>query len=195
MGTILENADNFKKQGNEAFAQRTKEGYKNAQAFYTKGLEQNPEDVALHGTLYVNRALVHLKLGNHGWAVKDCLSALALVDRHDDENSSTNATERAQTPSDLFVLKAFLRLAEGLRHLERFAEAKKALETGLRYDPAHDVLQQELKKTIQLMEADEQKKAALAESTRQETASRTRLTQLIKVAFLLFKPHNTVAQG
>ncbi|KAK0645657.1 hypothetical protein B0T16DRAFT_351540, partial [Cercophora newfieldiana] len=144
-GTPLENATNFKEQGNECF--RAKK-WADAKEFYNKGIALlaaedkrrststpsasasalNPEDTpdeeisaqhALLETLHGNRAACHLELRNYRSCTTDCASALRL------------------NPSNL---KALYRSARALLALDKLPLALDACAHGLQLDPSNAAL-------------------------------------------------------
>lgn len=112
-GTPEENAANFKDQGNEAF-KSGRAGYKDALIFYTKGIDQRPNDALLMAQLYNNRAAVQLAIKNYGYAVKDA----ALSISYDQSN-----------------VKAFWRASKASLALEKCAEAETFCKKGLELFP------------------------------------------------------------
>lgn len=117
-GTPEENATNFKEQGNEAF-KSGRPGYKDALIFYTKGIDQKPNDALLLAQLYNNRAAVHLALKNFGFAARDA----ALSISKDQSN-----------------VKAFWRAAKASLALEKIPEAEKFCGKGLELFPENSDL-------------------------------------------------------
>lgn len=117
-GTAEENAANFKDQGNEAF-KRGRPGYQDALVFYTKGIDQKPNDPLLIAQLYNNRAAVHLALKNFGFAARD--AALSIS-------------------SDQSNVKAFWRAAKASLALEKIPEAIKFCSKGLEIFPENSDL-------------------------------------------------------
>ena len=117
-GTPEENATNFKEQGNEAF-KSGRPGYKDALIFYTKGIDQKPNDALLLAQLYNNRAAVHLALKNFGFAARDA----ALSISKDQSN-----------------VKAFWRAAKASLALEKIPEAETFCGKGLELFPENSDL-------------------------------------------------------
>jgi len=142
-GTPLENAANFKEQGNDSFRARR---WTDAKEFYTKGValltaeerrrangevkedddseDQVRQQRALLEQLHVNRAACHLELRNYRSCTLDCAAALRL------------------NPSNV---KAFYRSARALLAVDKIAEADDACARGLELDannkPLRDVAQ------------------------------------------------------
>ncbi|KAK0627516.1 hypothetical protein B0T14DRAFT_403390, partial [Immersiella caudata] len=133
-GTPLENATNFKEQGNECF--RAKK-WADAKEFYTKGIvlltaedkrrassPPTPEDAhqeisaqhSLLETLHGNRAACHLELRNYRSCTADCASALRL------------------NPSNV---KALYRSARALLAVDKLPLATDAVTHGLTLDPTN----------------------------------------------------------
>ena len=117
-GTPDECATNFKDQGNEAFKRGTT-GYQDALTFYTKGIDQRPEDALLFAQLYSNRAAVHLALKNYGFAARDA----ALAISHNSEN-----------------IKAYWRASKAALFLEKIDEAETFCRKGLDVAPENSDL-------------------------------------------------------
>lgn len=118
-GTPEENATNFKEQGNEAF-KRGPSGYQDALIFYTKGINEKPNNPFFLAQLYNNRAAVHLALKNFGFAARDAAFSLSQ-----DENSN---------------VKAFFRAAKASLALEKISEAEKFCQRGLQVFPGNSDL-------------------------------------------------------
>lgn len=87
--TPYQQALNFKHQGNECFLLGTP-AYKDALAFYTRGLEVRCGDKALEAILHCNRAAVLLGLGRWSEAFGDARMALSL----DPETTKVKAHRR-----------------------------------------------------------------------------------------------------
>ena len=117
-GTPEENATNFKEQGNDAF-KRGRPGYQDALAFYTKGIDQKPNDPLLLAQIYNNRAAVHLALKNFGFAARDAAYSIS---------------------SDKSNVKAFWRAAKASLALEKVSEAEKFCQKGLDIFPENSDL-------------------------------------------------------
>ena len=112
-GTPEENAANFKDQGNEAF-KIGRSGYKDALVFYTKGINQGPDDVLLMAQLYNNRSAVQLAVKNYGFAVRDAVLSISL---------------------DQSNVKAFWRASKASLALLKCAEAETFCKKGLELFP------------------------------------------------------------
>lgn len=112
-GTPEENATNFKDQGNEAF-KSGRSGYKDAIVYYTKGIDQHPNDALLKAQLYNNRSAVHLALKNYGYAVKDAALSISF---------------------DQSNVKAFWRASKGSLALGKCSEAETFCRKGLELFP------------------------------------------------------------
>jgi len=146
-GTPLENATNFKEQGNECFRRKK---WADAKEFYSKGISllaaeekrratasttattarpaspdpnDAPEEIqgqlALLEQLYGNRAACHLELRNFRSCTLDCASALRLNPRN---------------------VKALYRSAKALLALDKIAEADDACAHGLAIDASNTAL-------------------------------------------------------
>ncbi|KAK0744145.1 hypothetical protein B0T18DRAFT_416677 [Schizothecium vesticola] len=144
-GTPLENATNFKEQGNECFRAKR---WADAKEFYTKGIAvllssdlkrknaatppssqdttptptptpESTEELTLLESLYVNRAATHLSLRNHRSTTLDCAAALRL------------------NPANL---KALYRSARALLLTDRLPAARDACERGLALSPTNPPL-------------------------------------------------------
>lgn len=69
--------DEAKEKGNAAF----KAGkHEEAITHYTEGIEQDPFNKNIVGTLYANRAAANLKLKRHKEAISDCDKAIEIND-------------------------------------------------------------------------------------------------------------------
>ncbi|OIW31620.1 TPR-like protein, partial [Coniochaeta ligniaria NRRL 30616] len=144
-GTPLENATNFKEQGNECFKGKK---WADAKEFYSKGIaivvteerrrakglpsvqtethegsSDEPEEVErerrLLEVMYVNRAACHLELGNYRSCTADCAGAIRL----NPEN-----------------VKAYYRSAKALLALGKVEEAEDACVRGLAVDEGNVAL-------------------------------------------------------
>lgn len=104
-------ATNFKNQGNEQF--KTKQ-YKSAIEFYTKGIAVKCDVATINGPLYMNRAACNLELRNYRRCINDC--------KHGLENDPTN-------------VKAYYRMAKAFFAIEKYEEAKQALEFSFNIQP------------------------------------------------------------
>ena len=82
-----------------------------AAEWYTQGLEVGCAERAVNAALYVNRATVHIQLGNYGRALQD---ARRCLERWDDA-----------------YVKAYQRAAYAAMRLSRYAEAMRWCEAGL----------------------------------------------------------------
>jgi tetratricopeptide (TPR) repeat protein len=125
-GTPEENATNFKEQGNEAF-KSGRSGYQDALVFYTKGIDQKPNDPLLRAQLYNNRSAVHLALKNFGFAARDAAMSIS---------------------SDQSNVKAFWRAAKASLALEKISESEAFCQKGLKVFPENSDLSN-LSKEIQ----------------------------------------------
>jgi hypothetical protein len=139
-GTPLENASNFKEQGNECFKAKK---WVDAKEFYGKGIaiivaeerrrakgeppkeesSDNPAEVkneqAMLEQLFVNRAACHLELKNYRSCTLDCAGALKLNPKN---------------------VKAFYRSGKALLALDKIEEAEDACQRGLAVDPNNGAL-------------------------------------------------------
>ncbi|KAF8211486.1 hypothetical protein K438DRAFT_1569148 [Mycena galopus ATCC 62051] len=109
-GSPDEVAKNFKEQGNDYFKGKR---YREAQGFYTQGIDAKPTDVVLQEALLCNRAACNLELKNNGSVLRDCSKALTL-------NPKSS--------------KAFYRSALALIALERADEALDCCDRCLTFD-------------------------------------------------------------
>lgn len=136
-GTPLENAANFKEQGNESFRAKR---WADAKEFYAKGVailtaeerrrrnstedgdgdgKEAQQERALLEQLHVNRAACHLELANYRSCTADCAAALRL------------------NPANV---KALYRSGRALLAVDRVAEADDACARGLALDSANPAL-------------------------------------------------------
>ena len=152
-GTRLENAENFREQGNE-FARARK--WADGKEHYTKGLaalrverkdgdvgeaEENGKETALKAVLLVNRALCHLELRTS--ARFDCHAALlsgALLIRDLGNYRSCTLDCRAALEIDPQNTKAYYRSAAAFLALDKLDEATAACEAGLLVDASNAAL-------------------------------------------------------
>ncbi|KAK2070271.1 hypothetical protein P8C59_004781 [Phyllachora maydis] len=130
-GTPLENAANFKEQGNECFRDKK---FADAREFYAKGIavlvadeqasssssSSSSQQRALLEQLYVNRAACQLELANYRSCTADCAGALRL------------------NPANV---KALYRSGRALLALGKTLEADDACARALDVDPANAALQ------------------------------------------------------
>ena len=117
-GEPHEIAGNFKNQGNDCYKAKQ---YKNAEIYYTKGIDDDCNDNALNAALYLNRAACNLELKNYRRCIEDCKKVLIL----DDKN-----------------IKACFRAAKALFLVERYDESKQLLNYGLSIDSSNTSLLQ-----------------------------------------------------
>jgi tetratricopeptide (TPR) repeat protein len=176
-GTPLENATNFKEQGNECFAGRK---WADAKEFYSKGIaivateerrrakgmpsvqtethegsSDEPDEVErerrLLEVMYVNRAACHLELGNYRSCTADCAGAIRLNERN---------------------VKAYYRSARALLALGKVEEADDACARGLTVDGENAALKKLagdiIKKTKEVEERRRKEEARLAKERREE---------------------------
>ena len=126
-------AENFKHQGNACFA-AGKAKYKDAIAFYTKGIECKIEDELLGSILHSNRAAVNLELSmsmsicivltlswveNYRSVLYDCARAIKMNHKN---------------------IKAYFRSAKALLALDKVDEAIDCCQKGLLLDPTNTSL-------------------------------------------------------
>lgn len=181
-GTPLENAANFKGQGNECFAAR---GWGDAKEFYGKGIailaqeerrrakglpsaqtethegsSDEPDEVererGLLEVMYVNRAACHLELGNFRSCTADCAGAIRLNPRN---------------------VKAYYRSARALLALGKVEEADDACARGVAVDEGNAALKKLAGEII--------KKAAEVEQKRrkeEERLARVRREEMVLAA-------------
>ncbi|KAI9592878.1 hypothetical protein BDF19DRAFT_450452 [Syncephalis fuscata] len=117
-GTPEENAENFKKHGNDCF-RGGKSRYLDAIQYYTRALDEKCDDTALNVACYINRAACNLELGNYRRVLNDCAKAITL---------------------DPKCVKAYYRSAKACRLLEKIKEALDACNRGLEIDPDNATL-------------------------------------------------------
>eukprot|EP00873_Tetraselmis_striata_P040434 jgi/Tetstr1/460698/TSEL_000554.t1 len=115
--TPEERALNYKTQGNKKLAvakdSKNKLYYREAVAFYTKGLAEECADAKLNAVLYSNRAQVQLTLGNNAKALVDALEAVKLDDTS---------------------IKSYFRGAQAALRAERWEQCEQLCEAGLARD-------------------------------------------------------------
>lgn len=121
-GTPTEVAENFKNQGNDAYATKM---YKDAIEFYTKAIGANAGNV-INEACYANRAACHLALQNYGSTIRDCSSVLKI------------------NPSNI---KALYRSGKAFLALEKIDEALAVVKhaLGIKQDAAVLALQEEIR--------------------------------------------------
>lgn len=139
-------ATNFKNQGNDCFKAKQ---YKNAEIYYTKGLDVNCKVDAINVALYVNRAACNLELKNYRRCIEDCKKALLI---------------------DAMNVKAAYRAGKALFAVERYDEAKQILEFGLHIDANNKVIADCMGK-IKEKEAQIAKAAERREAIKKEKAA------------------------
>ena len=120
-GTPVEIATNFKNQGNEIVQARQKQHYQHAIQYYARALEQNCGDDTVDCACFLNRARVHLELGNHRSTITDCQRALKLMDT----SNQANQLEHLR-------VKAWFRFTKALLMLDKFTEAQKCINGALK---------------------------------------------------------------
>ncbi|KAH3678519.1 hypothetical protein WICMUC_001536 [Wickerhamomyces mucosus] len=103
-------ATNFKNQGNGQFKIKL---FKNAVEYYDKGLAVKCDVSSINAALYLNRAACNLELKNYRRCINDCKESLKL--------DPTN-------------IKAYFRMAKAFFTLEKFDEAKQALDFSFKFD-------------------------------------------------------------
>ena len=150
-------ATNFKNQGNDCYKAKD---YKNAIAYYTKGLEVECDVPAINVALLINRAACNLELKNYRRCINDCKQALLL----DDKN-----------------IKACFRAGKAFFKVERYEEALQIVDYGLSID-AENVLLKQLQKEI----TDKQQQIAAAKERKEREQKlaemkRSILANLIKM--------------
>ncbi|KKA28438.1 hypothetical protein TD95_003048 [Thielaviopsis punctulata] len=180
-GTPLENATDFKTQGNDCFRAKR---WKDAKEFYAKGIEvlaleerkrNNGETTkdpdtgvpdephviadqrAMLESLYANRAACNLELRNFRACWTDCTGALRLNPRN---------------------VKCWYRSAKALLAVDRLDDAADAAARGLAVDPANAALQSTQAAVVA-------RRAAIAEKERREQERRdtqTRRRELVRTA-------------
>ena len=130
-------ATNFKNQGNDQFKAKQ---YKGAVEFYTKGLAVKCDVPSINSSLYLNRAACNLELKNYRRCINDCKEGLKL----DPKN-----------------VKAYYRMAKAFYAIEKYDEAKQALEFSLKIKPENlassALLRQITEKERQVEEARQRK--------------------------------------
>lgn len=177
-GTPLENATNFKEQGNECFGGRK---WADAKEFYSKGIailateerrrakglpstqtethegsSDEPDEVArerrLLEVMYVNRAACHLELRNYRSCTADCAGAIRL------------------NPGNV---KAYYRSAKALLALGKVEEAEDACARGLAVDGGNAALKalagEIARKAAEIAERRRKEEERLARERREET--------------------------
>jgi hypothetical protein len=141
---LLENATNFKNQGNDAFKAKN---YKDSWVFYTKGLEVKCSDQQLNAQLLCNRAAVSLAVQNYGFALRDAAKALSL----DAEN-----------------IKGYWRAAKAAAQLSKVEEAAVFARRGLERAPESTeltaILEEAERRKLFLFQESEIRERSLAEN-------------------------------
>lgn len=149
-GEPHEIAGNFKNQGNDCYKAKQ---YKNAEIYYSKGIDVECDDSALNAALYLNRAACNLELKNYRRCIEDCKKVLIL----DDKN-----------------IKACFRAAKALFLVDRNDEAKQLLNYGLSIDSANASLA-ELYRQID----EKERKIAEAKKRREAEENQRKMKQSI----------------
>ena len=166
-GTPLENASNFKEQGNEMVGLKR---WKDAKEFYSKGIaalddsrssaSSSSEERQMLESCFANRALCHLQLQNYRSVTSDCAATLRLNPKN---------------------LKAYYRSAMALLALNNVEQAINACMHGLSIDTSNQSLTHVMdeatkrkstlsaaeKKRSMKLQAHEKKKLVLRDALRQ----------------------------
>lgn len=145
-------ATNFKNQGNEQFKAKQ---YRAAIEFYTKGIAMDCDITTINASLYLNRAACNLELKNYRRCINDCKQGLKL----DPKN-----------------VKAYYRMAKAFFAIEKFDEAKQALEFSLKIK-AKDLASTALLRQINEKEEDIKRVALKRENDRIEKLAYETLLQ------------------
>lgn len=138
-GEPHEIAANFKNQGNDCYKAKQ---YKNAEIYYTKGLEVDCKDNSINAALYLNRAACNLELKNYRRCIEDCKKTLIL----DEKN-----------------VKACFRASKALFLVDRYDEAKQLINYGLSIESSN-------KSLIQLLGQIEDKEKKILEAKKRKEA-------------------------
>ena len=143
-GTPLENAQNFKDQGNEMVRLKR---WGDGKEFYTKAIgvlrkagnngENGPKELQLEGVCHVNRALCHLELSRLNESLTILFIRLTGI-----ENYRSTILDCAQTlRHDSRNIKAFYRSSLALLALDKIEQALDACSHGLAVEVANVPLQ------------------------------------------------------
>lgn len=148
---------NFKNQGNGQYKIKL---YKSAIEFYDKGISVKCDVPDINASLYLNRAACNLELKNYRRTINDCKQSLTF----DPKN-----------------IKSYYRMARAFSALEKFAEAKEALEFGLKFDKENKASLELLAKIIKR----EEELKAIAVKKEQEQLQKERIANNLKTALQL----------
>ncbi|CAK1541542.1 unnamed protein product [Leptosia nina] len=113
----LEDAEDFKNRGNEAFKS---EDYELALSLYNKAIIHGAKDTRDMATYLKNRAATYLKMKQYENVIEDCNEALRII------------------PEDP---KALFRRAQALENVERYEEAYRDAKTIFTVDPTNKAIQ------------------------------------------------------
>ncbi|KAH3683121.1 hypothetical protein WICPIJ_005904 [Wickerhamomyces pijperi] len=148
---------NFKNQGNGQYKIKL---YKSAIEFYDKGIAVKCGVADLDASLFLNRAACNLELKNYRRCINDCKQSLTF----DPKN-----------------IKAYYRMARAFSALEKFEEAKEALEFGLKFDAENKA---SLDLLTKISKREEEIKA-IAEKKEQERQTKERIATNLQTAIQL----------
>ncbi|KAG8990440.1 hypothetical protein FRB94_000309 [Tulasnella sp. JGI-2019a] len=144
-GTPDEQAQSFKKQGNDYFKGKK---YREAAGFYSQGIDVKPEDPVLREALLLNRALCNLELKNFGSVLRDTSAALSF---------------NPKSP------KAYYRASCALEALGRYAESVDVCLRCLAFDPDNTSVNEQYQKVLKVKQVADAKEAEKTERLRKET--------------------------
>lgn len=160
-GEPHEIATNFKNQGNDCYKAKQ---YKNAVAYYTKGLDVECNVDAINAALLVNRAACNLELKNFRSCIEDCKKVLLI-----DENN----------------VKACYRAGKAFFAVNRYSEARQILQFGLSKDPENKPIQD----VIASIDAKEKQIQQAIERKEKETQDKKNKQVILATAITLRKIH------
>ncbi len=98
-----------------AWREKAWQRYKDAEEYYTQAIDINCKDQFLNATLFANRSLVHIELGNYGKAIADCETALTKP--------------RADTIKGKALYRAALASKKLFKHVQALAYVKRGLDS------------------------------------------------------------------
>ncbi|CCE65497.1 hypothetical protein TPHA_0L01420 [Tetrapisispora phaffii CBS 4417] len=127
-GEPHEIAENFKKQGNEAYKLKQ---YRNARVLYERGIEVNCNNDKINELLFVNKAACELEMKNYRSCINDCKKALSF---------------------NPLNVKCYFRMAKAFSAIEKYDESRESIEFGLKVDSRNSSLLNLLKTIIKKQE-------------------------------------------
>ena len=176
---FLEQARNFKEQGNEYFRGNR---HREALNFYTQGLNVQPNDTSIREALLLNRAACNLKLSKYYfiWARG---SESLRVSTPENYGSVLRDTSEALLLNPK-ATKGYFRASAALVELERYNEALDVCDRCLAFDPSDASVRQQREKVLTLKDTWDRKEMEKADRTRKEIAEKRVMNAAFNVSRL-----------